>query len=162
MEPEDLKICPYVPNHRMPASRLQYHLASCKKKNPKIAKKMANCKYNACHVVPIERLKEHEASCTDRTAVDDEPFNLPKFISPSLELNEKPSNAAHQILDPDIWNENNMYHSPSFVLQTFTPKTLVCESDSRDLKKEPMDDNHPNNCKSWRKVLRQWLSALGL
>uniref|UniRef100_A0A8C9QFU4 CHHC U11-48K-type domain-containing protein n=1 Tax=Spermophilus dauricus TaxID=99837 RepID=A0A8C9QFU4_SPEDA len=71
MEPEDLKTCPYVPNHRMPASRLQYHLASCKKKNPNIAKKMANCKYNACHVVPIERLKEHEANCTERTAVDD-------------------------------------------------------------------------------------------
>ncbi|XP_057174813.1 gametocyte-specific factor 1-like [Ursus arctos] len=71
MEPEALEICPYDPNHRMPASRLQYHLASCRKKNPKIAKKMANCKYNACHVVPIKRLKEHEANCVNRTAVDD-------------------------------------------------------------------------------------------
>nr|XP_026254401.1 gametocyte-specific factor 1-like [Urocitellus parryii] len=151
MEPEDLKTCPYVPNHRMPASRLQYHLASCKKKNPKIAKKMANCKYNACHVVPIERLKEHEANCTERTAVDDEPFNLPKVTFPSLEPNEKPSNAAHQIPDTDIWNEDNMHHSPSFVLQTFTPKMLVCESDPRDLKKEVTDNNDPNNYKSWRK-----------
>ncbi|XP_021542415.1 gametocyte-specific factor 1-like [Neomonachus schauinslandi] len=71
LEPEDLEICPYDPNHRMPASRLQYHLASCRKKNPKIAKKMANCKYNACHVVPIKRLKEHEANCVNRTAIDD-------------------------------------------------------------------------------------------
>ncbi|XP_008586364.1 PREDICTED: gametocyte-specific factor 1-like [Galeopterus variegatus] len=62
MEPEALNICPYDSNHRMPASRLQYHLASCKKKNPKIAKKMANYKYNACHVVPIKRLEEHKAS----------------------------------------------------------------------------------------------------
>ncbi|XP_062971744.1 gametocyte-specific factor 1-like [Cynocephalus volans] len=62
MEPQALEICPYDSNHRMPASRLQYHLASCKKENPKIAKKMANYKYNACHVVPIKRLKEHEAS----------------------------------------------------------------------------------------------------
>nr|XP_005325187.2 gametocyte-specific factor 1-like [Ictidomys tridecemlineatus] len=150
MEPEDLKTCPYVPNHRMPASRLQYHLASCKKKNPKIAKKMANCKYNACHVVPIERLKEHEANCTERTAVDDEPFNLPKVSFPSLEPSEKPSNAAHQIPDTDIWNEDNMHHSPSFILQTFTPKMLVCESDPRELKKE-VTDNDPNNYKSWRK-----------
>ncbi|XP_004774589.1 gametocyte-specific factor 1-like [Neovison vison] len=151
MEPEDLEICPYDPNHRMPASRLQYHLASCRKKNPKIAKKMANCKYNACHVVPIKRLKEHEANCVNRTAVDDEPFNLPKVISPSLEPNEKLSNAANQILDPDVWNIDNTHHSPSFVLKTFAPKTLVCESDSRDIKKQSMDGKHPNNYKSWRK-----------
>ncbi|XP_072623978.1 gametocyte-specific factor 1-like [Vulpes vulpes] len=73
METEALEICPYDPNHRMPPSRLQYHLASCRKKNPKIAKKMANCKYNACHVVPIKRLKEHEVNCVNRTAVDDGP-----------------------------------------------------------------------------------------
>ncbi|CAO2600573.1 Gametocyte-specific factor 1-like [Lemmus lemmus] len=71
MELEAIELCPYDPNHRIPASRLQYHLASCKKKNPKIAKKMANCKYNACHVVPIKRLKEHEANCVNRSAVDD-------------------------------------------------------------------------------------------
>uniref|UniRef100_A0ABI8A0Y6 CHHC U11-48K-type domain-containing protein n=1 Tax=Felis catus TaxID=9685 RepID=A0ABI8A0Y6_FELCA len=104
MEPEVLEVCPYDPNHRMPASRLRYHLASCGKKNLKIAKKMANCKYNACHVVPVKRLKEHEANCVNRTAVDDEPFNLPKVISPSLEPNEKLSNTANQILDPDVWN----------------------------------------------------------
>ncbi|XP_072653739.1 gametocyte-specific factor 1-like isoform X2 [Canis lupus baileyi] len=116
METEALERCPYDPNHRMPASRLQYHLASCRKKNLKIAKKMANCKYNACHVVPIKRLKEHEVNCVNRTAVDDD----------------------------------NTHHSP-FVLKTFVPKMLVCESDSRDIKKETMDDKHPNNVKSWRK-----------
>ncbi|XP_044917843.1 gametocyte-specific factor 1-like isoform X2 [Felis catus] len=117
MEPEVLEVCPYDPNHRMPASRLRYHLASCGKKNLKIAKKMANCKYNACHVVPVKRLKEHEANCVNRTAVDDD----------------------------------NTYHSPLFVLKTFAPKMLVCESDSRDIKKETMDEKHPNNYKSWRK-----------
>ncbi|KAM6154244.1 gametocyte-specific factor 1-like [Erethizon dorsatum] len=98
MEPEALKICPYIPTHRMPASRLQYHLVSCKKKNPNIAKKMANCKYNACHVVPIKKLKEHEANCVYRTAIDDD----------------------------------NMHHSSPFVLKTFTPKILVCESSGKD------------------------------
>ena len=43
-------------------------------KNPKVAKKMANCKYNACHVVPIKTLKEHEATCANRTAIDDGKF----------------------------------------------------------------------------------------
>ncbi|XP_004872883.1 gametocyte-specific factor 1-like [Heterocephalus glaber] len=146
MEPEALKICPYNPTHRMPASRLQYHLASCKKKNPNIAKKMANCKYNACHVVPIKRLEEHEANCVYRSATDDEPVNLPKFISPSLELTEKLSSATNQIPDAVVWNVDNTDHS-SFILKTFTPKMLVCESDSRDLKKEAMADKHPNNNK---------------
>ncbi|XP_020020635.2 gametocyte-specific factor 1-like [Castor canadensis] len=152
MEPEALEICPYDPNHRMPASRLQYHLASCRKKNPKIAKKMANCKYNACHVVPIKRLQEHEANCINKTAVDEEPLNLPKFTCPSLESDEKlpDADAANQIPDPDIWNVDNVHHFPSFVLQTFAPKILVCESDSRDLK-EATVDKHPNNYKSQRK-----------
>uniref|UniRef100_H0W252 CHHC U11-48K-type domain-containing protein n=1 Tax=Cavia porcellus TaxID=10141 RepID=H0W252_CAVPO len=147
MEPEALKICPYIPTHKMPASRLQYHLVLCKKKNPNIAKKMANCKYNACHVVPIKRLKEHEANCVCRTAIDDEPINLPLFISTSLELNEKLSNGASQIADPIVWNVGNMHHSSPFILKTFTPKLLVCESDSRDLKKEAMADNNPSNIK---------------
>ncbi|XP_078194283.1 gametocyte-specific factor 1-like [Callithrix jacchus] len=69
MEPEALEICPYDPNHRMPAIRLQHHL-SCSRKNPKIVKKMANRKSNASHAVPIKRLKEREANCANRTAVD--------------------------------------------------------------------------------------------
>ncbi|XP_076967044.1 gametocyte-specific factor 1-like [Tamandua tetradactyla] len=145
MESEALEICPYDPNHRIPASRLQYHLASCRKKNPKIAKKMANCKYNACHVVPIKRLQEHEATCVNKTATDDEPFKLPKVITSSLEPNEKLPNAGNQIPDPDSWNIENTHHSPSFVLKTFVPKMLICESDSRDLKKEVIDDKHPKN-----------------
>ncbi|KAF4010166.1 hypothetical protein G4228_001642 [Cervus hanglu yarkandensis] len=31
MESEASKVCPYDPNHRMSVSRLQYHLASCRK-----------------------------------------------------------------------------------------------------------------------------------
>ncbi|XP_012371595.1 gametocyte-specific factor 1-like [Octodon degus] len=147
MEREVLKICPYVPTHRMPASRLQYHLVSCKKKNPNIAKKMASCKYNACHVVPIKRLKEHEANCVYRTTIDDEPVTLPKFISTTLELNDKLSSAASQIPDPIVWNTDNMNYSSPFVLKTFTPRILVCESDSRELRGEVMVNNNPNNNK---------------
>ncbi|KAM9230236.1 gametocyte-specific factor 1-like [Dugong dugon] len=150
MEPEALEICPYDPNHRMPASRLHYHLASCRKKNPKIDKKMANCKYNARHVVPLKRLKEHEVTCVNRTTVDDVLFNLPKVISPILEPNEKLSNAADQIPNPDVWKADNTHPFLSFV-KNFAPKMLACENDSRDLKKEATDDKHPNNCKSWRK-----------
>ncbi|OBS74876.1 hypothetical protein A6R68_14592 [Neotoma lepida] len=51
---------------------LQYHLASCRKKNPKKAKKMASCKYNACHVVPIRKLAEHEATCVNRSSMEEE------------------------------------------------------------------------------------------
>uniref|UniRef100_A0A4X1WA41 CHHC U11-48K-type domain-containing protein n=1 Tax=Sus scrofa TaxID=9823 RepID=A0A4X1WA41_PIG len=139
MEPEALETCPYDPNHRVPANRLQYHLASCRMKNPKVAKKMANCKYNACHVVPIKTLKEHEATCANRTAIDDEPFNLPTVMSPSMEPNEKLPNAANQMPDPDVWNIADF------------PILVISYSDSRDIKKETMDDKHPNNPKSWRK-----------
>uniref|UniRef100_A0A8C5KX55 Gametocyte specific factor 2 n=1 Tax=Jaculus jaculus TaxID=51337 RepID=A0A8C5KX55_JACJA len=149
MEHEALEICPYDPNHRIPASRIQYHLASCKKKNPKIAKKMANCKYNACHVVPIKSLKEHEASCINRTAIDDEPLNLSKVTCPSLEANEKLSNAGNHTSDSDVWNVDHTRNFPPFVLKAFAPKMLVCESDSRDLQ-EGMADKHPNNNKTWR------------
>ncbi|XP_052603310.1 gametocyte-specific factor 1-like [Peromyscus californicus insignis] len=148
MAAETRTLKPYDPIHRIPASRLQYHLASCKKKNPKIAKKMANCKYSVCHVVPIKRLKEHEANCVKRTAVDDEPLNLLKITCPSFEGNENFSNAGNQITDPDVWNVDHMHHSPSFVLETFAPKMLVCESDSGDLQ-EAMADKHPNSYKSW-------------
>ncbi|TKC52647.1 hypothetical protein EI555_004503, partial [Monodon monoceros] len=143
MELEVLEICPYDPNHRI---KIQRKL-----------KKMANCKYNACHVVLIKRLKEHEANSVNRTAIDDDKFFIwgtdkwSRVTSPSLEPSEKFSDAANQIPDPDVWNVDNTHHSPSFVLKTFAPKMLVCESDSRDIKKETMDDKHPNNHKSWRK-----------
>uniref|UniRef100_A0A8D0MHF3 CHHC U11-48K-type domain-containing protein n=1 Tax=Sus scrofa TaxID=9823 RepID=A0A8D0MHF3_PIG len=107
MEPEALETCPYDPNHRVPANRLQYHLASCRMKNPKVAKKMANCKYNACHVVPIKTLKEHEATCANRTAIDDGNQmrnDKQKKVSTLMEPNEKLPNAANQIPDPDVWN----------------------------------------------------------
>ncbi|XP_043336259.1 gametocyte-specific factor 1-like [Cervus canadensis] len=107
MEPEVLEICPYNPHHRIPLSRFQYHLASCRRKNPKKAKKMASCKYNACHVVPIKKLEEHEAACVNRSTVEEE-----DSLSP-LKVNLP--NAGH---NPDVWN-------------SFIPQKLVCESDTR-------------------------------
>ncbi|XP_014397499.1 PREDICTED: gametocyte-specific factor 1-like [Myotis brandtii] len=104
MEPKALEICSYNLNNGLQASRLQYHLASCRKKNPNVTRKMANGKYNACHVVLIKRLKEHEANCVNRIANGEQPFNLPKVISLHLEPTEKLSNADNQIPDPDIWN----------------------------------------------------------
>ncbi|XP_040837036.1 gametocyte-specific factor 1-like isoform X2 [Ochotona curzoniae] len=108
MEPEALEICPYNPHHRIPLSRFQYHLASCRRKNPKKAKKMASCKYNACHVVPIKQLGEHEASCVNRSSVEEE-----NNLSP-LQVN-LPGPEPHK--DP---------------LQTFVPQKLVCQSDVRE------------------------------
>ncbi|KAG3263297.1 gametocyte-specific factor 1-like [Marmota monax] len=112
MEPEALEICPYNPHHRIPLSRFQYHLASCRRKNPKKAKKMASCKYNACHVVPIKKLEEHEAACVNRSSVEEEDTLSPLKVSlPSSEPNDDP-------------------------LQTFVPQKLVCESDTRESERE--------------------------
>ncbi|KAJ8778156.1 hypothetical protein J1605_013872 [Eschrichtius robustus] len=84
MEPEALEICPYNSQHRIPLRRFQYHLASCRRKNPQKAKKMASCKYNACHVLPIEKLEEPEAACVNRSTVEEEDSLSPlkKVIRP--------------------------------------------------------------------------------
>ncbi|XP_048191675.1 gametocyte-specific factor 1-like [Perognathus longimembris pacificus] len=146
MEQKSLEICPYYPSHRIPANKLQYHLAPRRKKNPKIAKKMANCKYNVYPVVPIKRLKEYKANCVDRTSVDNDPFNLPKFTCSSLKSNEEIPIATNQIPDHDVWNVDTMTHFPPFVLKAFAPKMLVCESNSKDPK--AMTDKQPNKYKS--------------
>ncbi|XP_062058346.1 gametocyte-specific factor 1-like [Lepus europaeus] len=112
MEPEALEICPYNPHHRIPLSRFQYHLASCRRKNPKKAKKMASCKYNACHVVPIRKLEEHEASCANRSSLEEDDNLSPlKGGLPGPRQEDDP-------------------------LHTFVPQKLVCESDARESEKE--------------------------
>ncbi|XP_019492474.1 PREDICTED: gametocyte-specific factor 1-like [Hipposideros armiger] len=121
MEPEALEICPYDPHHRIPHSRFQYHLASCRKRNPKKAKKMASCKYNACHVVPTKKLEEHEATCVNRSPVEEED---------SLSL--------VKISFPRTRAEGNHH---MFVLKTFVLQKLICESDTRGSEKE--DQPHP-------------------
>ncbi|XP_037838685.1 gametocyte-specific factor 1-like [Chlorocebus sabaeus] len=112
MEPEAFEICPYDPHHRIPLRRFQYHLASCRRKNPKKAKKMAICKYNACHVVPIKKLEEHEAVCVNRSSVEEEDTENPLKVSlPSSEQNDDPQ-------------------------QTFVPQKLVCENDTKESARE--------------------------
>ncbi|XP_022350478.1 gametocyte-specific factor 1-like isoform X2 [Enhydra lutris kenyoni] len=126
MEAEALEICPYNPHHRVPLSRFQYHLASCRRKNPKKAKKMASCKYNACHVVPIKKLEEHEAACVNRSTVEEEGGLHP--LNASLPSSEQNGNA----------------------LQTFVPQKLVCESDTRGSEREA----HPPSLTTPQKTLR--------
>ncbi|XP_074076827.1 gametocyte-specific factor 1-like [Macrotis lagotis] len=67
MDPDNKVQCPYDPNHFISESRMQYHLAQCRLKNPKKAKQMASCKYNARHVVPHKDLQKHEDTCPDKT-----------------------------------------------------------------------------------------------
>ncbi|KAK7827765.1 hypothetical protein U0070_019589 [Myodes glareolus] len=122
MEPESIEICPYNPHHRIPLSRLQYHLASCRKKNPKKAKKMASCKYNACHVVPIRKLAEHEATCVNRSSLEEEDTLSPLQISlpePQTEdtlpvfgpknLHLQPAADSHNTLDlgGNLWKQGS-------------------------------------------------------
>ncbi|XP_008579857.1 PREDICTED: gametocyte-specific factor 1-like [Galeopterus variegatus] len=112
MEPEAFEICPYNPHHQIPHSRFQYHLALCRRKNPKKAKKMASCKYNACHVVPIKKLEEHEAACVNRSSVEEKDTLSPlKANLPSSEQNDD-------------------------LLQTFLPKKLFCDSNTRESERE--------------------------
>ncbi|XP_004649042.2 gametocyte-specific factor 1-like [Octodon degus] len=137
MDPEVLEICPYNPHHRIPLSRLQYHLASCKRKNPKQAKKMASCKYNACHVVPIKKLQEHEAACVNRSPVEEEGSTSPMEATlPSLEQRAEAPPASLSLPTSDIWNVDDADSHPKFVLKTFVPQKLVCESDAGESERE--------------------------
>ncbi|XP_020767075.1 gametocyte-specific factor 1-like [Odocoileus virginianus] len=134
MEPEALEICPYNPHHRIPLSRFQYHLASCRRKNPKIAKKMASCKYNACHVVPIKKLEEHEAACVNRSTVEEGDSLSPLKISlpnAGQKGNGNASPGSPRLPSPDVWNVDSTCCHPVFVLKSFIPQKLVCESDTR-------------------------------
>ncbi|KAM6174705.1 gametocyte-specific factor 1-like [Erethizon dorsatum] len=137
MDPEVFKICPYDPHHRIPRSRFQYHLASCRRKNPKKAKKMASCKYNACHVVPIKMLEEHEAACVNRSPVEEEgSISLMEVTPPSREQNAEVLQASPSPSTSDIWNVDDTDSHPKFVLKTFAPQRLVCESDVGESERE--------------------------
>ncbi|KAF6088081.1 gametocyte specific factor 1 like [Phyllostomus discolor] len=127
MEPEASETCPYDPHHRVPLSRFQYHLALCRKKNPKKAKKMAGCKYNACHVVPIKKLEEHEAACAERSPAEEEHSWSPRKVSfPSPEQNGSAPPESLWVPNPDVWNVDDTSSHPVFVLKAFVPQKLVC------------------------------------
>ncbi|CAD7669356.1 unnamed protein product [Nyctereutes procyonoides] len=151
MEPEALEICPYNPHHRVPLSRFQYHLASCRRKNPKKAKKMASCKYNACHVVPIKNLEEHEAACVNRSTMEEEDSLHPMKASlPNSEQNGNASPGPPWLPSSDVWNLDGTNCHPMFILKTFVPQKLVCESDTRQSEREA----HPPSLTTPQKTLR--------
>ncbi|XP_036900653.1 gametocyte-specific factor 1-like [Sturnira hondurensis] len=131
MEPEALETCPYDPHHRVPLSRFQYHLASCRKKNPKKARKMASCKYNARHVVPTKKLEAHEAACADRSLGEEDHSWSPLQVSfPSSGQNGSSPPESPWVPNPDVWNVDDTNNRPVFVLKTFVPQKLVRDSDS--------------------------------
>ncbi|XP_010827430.1 PREDICTED: gametocyte-specific factor 1-like [Bison bison bison] len=143
MEPEALETCPYNPHHRIPLSRFQYHLASCRRKNPKKAKKMASCKYNACHVVPIKKLEEHEAACVNKSTVAEEDSLSPLKVNlpnAGQKGNRNASPVSPRLPNPDVWNVDSTNCHPMFVLKSFIPQKLVCESDTRE---SETDDHNP-------------------
>nr|XP_005909795.1 PREDICTED: gametocyte-specific factor 1-like isoform X1 [Bos mutus] len=139
MEPEALETCPYNPHHRIPLSRFQYHLASCRRKNPKKAKKMASCKYNACHVVPIKKLEEHEAACVNKSTMEEEDSLSPLKVNlpnAGQKGNRNASPVSPRLPNPDLWNVDSTNCHPMFVLKSFIPQKLVCESDIRESETE--------------------------
>ena len=56
--------CPYDPNHKVRADRLQYHLIKCRKENS--TKEKTTCPFNASHIIPKEQRLVHLQTCPDR------------------------------------------------------------------------------------------------
>lgn len=141
LEPEALEICPYDPHHRIPLSKFQCHLASCRKRNSKKAKKMASYKHNACHVVPTKKLEEHETACDIRSPVEEEDsLSLVKISFPRPEKESAPP-MSPGVPNPDVWNVNGTNSHHIFILKTFVPQKFICESDTR--RSEKKDHRHP-------------------
>lgn len=60
--------CPYNSEHRMPNTRLQWHLVKCPDKK-RFGEQYATCPYNATHKVLRSNLTEHKRKCPDKNSV---------------------------------------------------------------------------------------------
>lgn len=53
--------CPFNSQHRLPLSRLPYHITKCRVKY--MGPPMEMCPYNATHYVPAGTLRQHYDEC---------------------------------------------------------------------------------------------------
>eukprot|EP01099_Mayorella_cantabrigiensis_P005561 TRINITY_DN4507_c0_g1_i1.p1 TRINITY_DN4507_c0_g1~~TRINITY_DN4507_c0_g1_i1.p1 ORF type:complete len:381 (-),score=97.52 TRINITY_DN4507_c0_g1_i1:200-1312(-) len=60
--------CPYNPEHRMPPTRLQWHLVKCPDKKY-YGEQYATCPYNATHKILKSDLADHQRRCPDKKRV---------------------------------------------------------------------------------------------
>jgi len=75
--------CPYNANHKMPQSRLQWHLLKCqdKKRNGFL---YSTCPFNAIHQVLKTELSNHIAKCPDKKMTSSEEPEIDKEIQEYL------------------------------------------------------------------------------
>lgn len=66
-DPNELKICPYDPVHRVSAKRFPYHLAKCRKQYTSAG--WTKCPFNARHEIPIEELDYHMSICEHKDVI---------------------------------------------------------------------------------------------
>ncbi|KAB1262491.1 Gametocyte-specific factor 1-like [Camelus dromedarius] len=98
---------------------------------------MASCKYNTCHVVPIKKLEEHEAACVNRGTAEEEDSLSPLKVSlPSSKQDGNTPPVSPRLPNPNVWNVDSTNCHPMFVLKTFVPQKLVCDSDTGESERE--------------------------
>eukprot|EP01102_Stenamoeba_stenopodia_P015075 TRINITY_DN5099_c0_g1_i1.p1 TRINITY_DN5099_c0_g1~~TRINITY_DN5099_c0_g1_i1.p1 ORF type:complete len:127 (+),score=14.08 TRINITY_DN5099_c0_g1_i1:114-494(+) len=64
--------CPFNKEHRMPQSRLQWHLVKCGSRKAR-EHEFANCPHNALHWVLKSELSAHLAKCDSKRQIQSEP-----------------------------------------------------------------------------------------
>uniref|UniRef100_A0A9L0IX53 Gametocyte specific factor 1 like n=1 Tax=Equus asinus TaxID=9793 RepID=A0A9L0IX53_EQUAS len=111
---------------------------------------MASCKYNACHVVPIKKLEEHEAASVNRSTAEEDSSSPLKVSLLSSEQNGSAPPVSPWLPNAEVWNVDGPNCHPMFILKTFVPQKLVCESDARESERE----DHPPSLTSPQKTLR--------
>lgn len=65
---DDVLLCPYNKQHRIPSTRFQRHLVKCEKNFPPDYKII--CPYNATHRLSKSEIQEHIKGCPMRKTVE--------------------------------------------------------------------------------------------
>ncbi|XP_039769186.1 gametocyte-specific factor 1-like [Ornithorhynchus anatinus] len=140
---EQMLQCPYDKNHKIRASRMQYHLAKCRENNPDMARGKLPCPFNACHVTYRAEMERHMCECPDRSRdlghnesflTSEENKALSSWQAPPPKENWEPDEAEESTAAP-------------FVFGAWAPKALTCQSDDNPEKKKDPQKGRRNRRK---------------
>ncbi|CAF0771199.1 unnamed protein product [Brachionus calyciflorus] len=99
--PDAIATCPFDPNHKVAAHKIQAHIVKCKRSHPELERQFVQCPFNASHLIPSSEKDKHILSCIDRERV------LSRKPQPTVKL-EVPvyDNYVHNPDDED-WDRDN-------------------------------------------------------
>ncbi|RNA38025.1 gametocyte-specific factor 1-like isoform X2 [Brachionus plicatilis] len=64
--PDSLATCPFDPNHKVAAHKLQTHIIKCRRSHPELERQFVACPFNASHLIPTSEKEKHIMICIDK------------------------------------------------------------------------------------------------